>query len=104
MKIAKNIYISEEINKRKVNKITKKLKRKKYIRDIYFLTCIKESKNPVEILLSTELYRLMEKGNNILVIGVAYGRDNAFELVRDIFDDVYTKYSNVDVESFFKTS
>ncbi|GKX29560.1 hypothetical protein SH1V18_20400 [Vallitalea longa] len=104
MEFANNIYIGEEISNKKANKIIKKLKRKKHIRDVYFLTCIEESRNPMEILLSTELYRLMDKGNNILIVGIAHGRDNAFELVRDIYDDVYTKCSNVDIESYFKTS
>ena len=104
MELAINMYISQEINNKKANKIIKKLKKKKHIREVYFLTCIQESKNPMEILLSTELYRLMDKGDNILLVGVAHGRNNAFELVRDIYDDVYSKYSNVDIESFFKTS
>ncbi|WP_153064136.1 hypothetical protein [Vallitalea guaymasensis] len=104
MEYADNIYISKEINDKKTNKIFRKLKRRKHIRDVYFLTCIEESKNPMEILLSTELYRLEDKGNDILIIGIAKGRDNAFELVRDIYDDVYTSSSTVNLKSYFKTS
>ncbi|GMQ60383.1 hypothetical protein AN1V17_47830 [Vallitalea sediminicola] len=104
MEYANNIYISEEINNKKANKIFKKVKRKKHIRDVYFLTCIEESKNPMEILLSTELYRMKDKGNKILIIGIARGRDNAFELVRVIYDDVYSSSSTVNLESYFKTS
>ncbi|MCT4545296.1 MAG: hypothetical protein N4A63_17320 [Vallitalea sp.] len=97
MEYANNLYKSKEISEKKYKKIVKKVRRRKRVRGIYFLTCIEESKNPLEILTSAELYKTINKNNKILIIGIADSKEHSFELVRMIYDDVYKKTSDVDL-------
>ena len=47
-----------------------------------------------------EAYTLPYQGglkDNLIVAGIAYGRDEALELVRQIVDDTYNKLGTVDI-------
>lgn len=104
MKYTKNLYISKAINNKQKKKIMKRVDKKKNIKNIFFLCRISESKNSLEILSSKELYRMLTKNSNMVIVGFAKGREDSFELVRIIYDDMYSKTSQIDLDIYFNIS
>jgi RecG-like helicase len=104
MKYTTNLYISKAINDKQKKKIMKRVNKNKNIKNIFFLCRISESKNSLEILSSAELYKMIRRNCNLVIVGLAKGKEDSFELVRIIYDDMYSKTSQIDLDTYFNIS
>jgi len=93
---------------RKVKKIKKLVDRKS--KRLLGYSCITLPTNKENILDVLNMGELLFKHYNspeaqdIYILGLAKGRDDALELVRDIIDEVYKNTGTFDIERYFDTN
>ncbi|MFW6015456.1 MAG: hypothetical protein ACOCRK_03400 [bacterium] len=96
----KELYFNN-IEDKKKNKYINKLNKGKNIKELFCL-CITDKKNfQMEILSTRELKRQNKLSNNILIIGLAKGKMESFELTKSIVNDVYNKTNKIDIKNYF---
>ena len=101
MKFYKNLYVSEEIGKKK-DKIIQKLKAGKYPMTTYIITLIEDGDNQLEFYSTALLKQDMLYDEGIFVVGLAAGYDDAVYLIEEITREVYEKTGDVDIRSYIK--
>lgn len=101
MKFYKHLYISEEIGKKK-DKIIQKLKEGKYPLTIYLIALIEEGENQLEFYSTALLRQDMLYDDDIFVVGLASGYDDAVYLIEEITREVYEKTGDVDIRSYIR--
>ena len=90
MKFIDGLYFGPKAEHNK-KELVRKLKKEKYLPGLWLITL---PHNEGNILDMVEEYTLPYQGglkDNLTVAGIAYGRDEALELVRQIVDDTYNK-------------
>ena len=95
MKFIDGLYFGPKAEHNK-KELVRKLKKEKYLPGLWLITL---PHNEGNILDMVEAYTLPYQGglkDNLTVAGIAYGRDEALELVRQIVDDTYNKLGTVD--------
>lgn len=99
MRFYKNLYVSESVAKKK-EKIIRKLKKKKYPLQTYIIALIEDGENQLEFY-STLMFRQGSViDDDILVIGLADGYEDALYLVETIAKEVYEKTGDLDIRSY----
>ena len=92
MKFYKNLYFGEKAIKSKY-KIYRKLKTNSFDLDTYLITLSDNPNNLLDIISSNMLkqpyFKQKEVQDNIFVIGIAKGKEEAYEVVRNLIDKVY---------------
>lgn len=99
MKIPKNIIFGELAAKKK-NKILKAIKNKKYVFDVYIIT-LPTASGILEIYPSYILTKQDNIDNDITIVGIARGKDEAMEIVSDVLLDCYKKLNSFDTKKYF---
>lgn len=90
MRFHKNLYVSESMTKKK-EKVIAKLNKKKYPLNTYVIALIEEGENQLEFY-STLMFRQGSViDDDIFVVGIAGGYDDALYLVEEIAKEVYEK-------------
>ena len=90
MRFYKNLYVSESMTKKK-EKVIAKLNKKKYPLNTYVIVLIEEGENQLEFY-STLMFRQGSViDDDIFVVGLADGYDDALYLVEEIAKEVYEK-------------
>lgn len=85
LKFYKKLYLDENIESE--NEIIEKLKDNIKIFNLY-LICISKNINHIfEIFSLNEAFKDMYKDKEYVVVGMAYGKKQAFILVKNIFND-----------------
>ncbi len=100
MKIYKNLYIDKNVDCYEdiLNKILDNI----IIYDLYLICIDKNSQNLFEILECKEIFKKHNQNKKYLLVGLAYGKYNAFLLIKDIFKDyIKTKKDLKNIKSNF---
>lgn len=84
MEISKRIMRSQMESSRKVNKALKGLKKGKLVEDYYVIYFNIDSPNTFEIIKSDELSKDYYKEQNLVAIGIAFDEEEAYELLREL--------------------
>ena len=82
MKFIDGLYFGPKAEHNK-KELVRKLKKEKYLPGLWLITLPHNEGNILK--------------DNLTVAGIAYGRDEALELVRQIVDDTYNKLGTVDI-------
>ena len=91
MRFYKNLYVSESMTKKK-EKVIAKLNKKKYPLNTYQLE-----------FYSTLMFRQGSViDDDIFVVGIAGGYDDALYLVEEIAKEVYEKTGDLDIRSYIR--
>ena len=104
MKWYKNLYIGDKAKKAKY-KVFGLMRKNRFTIDTYLITIADNPDNILDIYSANVLKQPHFKKKNrseIYVVGLAKGRDEAFELVRTIVDETYHRTGKVDVADFLK--
>ncbi|TCT16838.1 hypothetical protein EDC18_101134 [Natranaerovirga pectinivora] len=96
-----SIYYSDNIKEKEKNKIIKKINKNKYPKDIYCLCLTNKVNFQLEILETKELKKEKEK-MDLKIIGIAKGKEEAFELTKIIVQEIYEKTRKVIFKEYFK--
>ena len=101
MRFYKNLYVSESMAKKK-EKVIAKLNKKKYPLNTYVIALIEEGENQLEFY-STLMFRQGSViDDDIFVVGIAGGYDDALYLVEEIAKEVYEKTGDLDIRSYIR--
>lgn len=87
MKFYKHLYVSEDIGKKK-EKIIRNMKSGKYPLTTYLLVLIEEGENQLEFYSASLLRQGMLYEEDIFVVGLASGYEDAVYLVEEIIREV----------------
>ncbi|MBQ3665109.1 MAG: hypothetical protein II919_03270 [Lachnospiraceae bacterium] len=90
MKWYNNLYVGENAKKRK-HKIIMRTKLNKPQIGTYLITLPLNDKNSLEIYPSYILMQKHYRKQNMMVVGIGLGRDEAFLVMQDIIMDCYQK-------------
>ncbi|MBQ8627235.1 MAG: hypothetical protein IJ419_13900 [Agathobacter sp.] len=101
MKWYKNLYLGENIAP-KARQIVNKIKKKRLTPDVYVIALASNSQNLLDIIPTWELLQLGYPTDNVRIIGLAQGKQEALELVTSIVDEVYQKTGNVKLQEYLK--
>lgn len=99
MKIPKKIIFGELAEKKK-NKILKAIKKDKYVFDVYLIT-LPTAFGVLEIYPSYILTNKAYINKDIVIVGIAKGKDEAVKMVSDILSDCYKKLNGFDTKKYF---
>ncbi|WP_250278696.1 hypothetical protein [[Clostridium] colinum] len=85
LKFYKNLYLYKNISNK--DEIIEKIKNNINIFDLYLVCISKNINHTFEIFSLTEAFKDRYKNKDYTVIGMAYGKNQAFILIKDIFQD-----------------
>ena len=88
MKWYEYLYVGESI-RHKANKIKWKIRHNAGQINIYVITIASNPQNLLDIIPAQELMQKAYPKKDMLVIGLAQGMDEAYEIVTQIIDEVY---------------
>lgn len=100
MKWYKNLYMGE-IAAKKHYKLLKTIN-KRWLSNAYIIALPSNSDNVLDIYSNNELLQKYYKNRDIFVVGLAYGKDEALELVKDIIWEVYQATGSVKVNDYIR--
>jgi trimethylamine:corrinoid methyltransferase-like protein len=97
----KSIYVSDNIEEKNKKRIMNKINKKKEVFDVYCL-CLTDKKNfEMEILSTHELKKIKDSTDDLLIVGIAKGKEKAFELTEKIVQDIWEQTQDVKIKKFF---
>ena len=99
MEFYKELYISENLKKKKEN-IIEKLKQKKVQFHCYIISLTENPKNQLEFYDSLMLMQKNFKKDKIFIVGIANGYDGALEIIEKITEETYRKQGDADIRRF----
>lgn len=94
----KNLYLGEKAAKKHFKLLRKINKRR--LTNAYVVTLPSNSENVLDIYSYNELLQKHYDSSRIFVVGLAYGKEEAMELTKDIILDVYLKSGTVKVSEY----
>ena len=100
MQWAENLYLSDKTAKKK-DKIIKKANRGVGMVSIYFITLASNRENLFDIFHAAHLKQPAFYKQDLYVVGIASGYEEALELVQRIIDDIYRKTGGFAVREYF---
>lgn len=96
----KNLYFGEKAAKEK-EKLVRQLEKGRYGGDIFLLTLPESAdRNILDIYRALELKQKFYDGRRKYVVGIARGREEAFELVTELMDGMHKDGDNFNIRSF----
>ena len=101
MKWLKNLYVSESIGD-KANRIKWKIEHNAGTVRVYLIAFASNPDNLLDIVPSWNLLLRAYPKNEMKVIGLAKGYDDAVALVKDIIEETYRHTGTVDVWNYLK--
>ena len=101
MKWLKNLYVSESIGD-KANRIKWKIEHNAGTVRVYLITFASNPDNLLDIVPAWNLLLRAYPKNEMKVIGLAKGYDDAVALVKDIIEETYRHTGTVDVWNYLK--
>jgi len=99
---SEKIYIGKQAEKN-CKKVQKKLEAGKLVTDYFLITRPSNEKNLFDILSSKELLFPYYKRQELLVYGLAKGKEEAEALVVSMLEDVYRDTDGLCCKEYFKT-
>ncbi len=98
MRYYKHLYLAKGI--RKKEKIIRKLEENKLQMNIHVITLARNEKNQLEIYHSMVLLQPNFPHDDLFVVGIAKGYEDAVEMVEEIAQEVYNKTKGADIRSY----
>ncbi len=99
---SEKLYIGEQAEKR-CEKVKKKLENGKLVPGFFLITRPSNESNLFDILPSAELLFPYYKQRELLVYGLAKGKEEAENLVLSMLEDVYRETDGLYCKEYFKT-
>lgn len=100
MKVSERVYISEILKLQK-KRLFCKMQEKKSISRLYCITLPLWNSAFLEIYPYNELLSDIHEGKDIMIVGMAAGRDDAVVMLRRMINDLYHKGELEDVTTYF---
>ena len=100
MQWAENLYLSDKTAKKK-DKIIKKANRGVGMVSIYFITLASNRENLFDIFHAAHLKQPAFYKQDLYVVGIESGYEEALELVQRMIDDIYRKTDGFAVREYF---
>lgn len=94
----KNLYLGEKAAQKHFKLLRKINKRR--LTNAYVVTLPSNSDNVLDIYSYNELLQRHYDSSRIFIVGLAYGKEEAMELTKDIIFDVYSKSGTVKVSEY----
>lgn len=101
MKWYKDLYLGEMIAADAKN-IIKKIKNKKLVPGVYVIAVASNPANLMDVIPGWELLQKGYPKEDIRIIGLASGKTEAMEVVRQIIDETYRMTGDVKVRQYLK--
>jgi hypothetical protein len=98
MRYYKHLYVAEGL--RKKEKIIRKLNNNKLQMNIHVITLANNEKNQLEIYHSMVFLQPNFPYDDLFVVGLAKGYEDAVEMVEEIAQEVYNKTKGADIRSY----
>lgn len=102
MKLCKKLYFGECALEQK-KEILSYIKRRKWQFGIYVITLSENEENLLDVYETIQFEQNYYKKKKLSIVGVAVGREEAFELVGEIINDVFKKTGAFNVKDYFLT-
>ena len=99
MKWYEDLYTGESIVRKK-DRIIRRIKRKRLTLSVYLITFPSNPANLLDIIPSRDLLQKGYPGDDLYIIGLAGGYDEALELVRQIVHETVSNTGACDVVSY----
>lgn len=101
MKWYKHLYVGESLTEKK-EKVVNRLNHNVLQPNVYVIVLAENGKDNFRIISSLELLQKGYPKEDLTVVGIAKGKEEAFLLVGTMIQDVYDKTGSVDhVKQFF---
>lgn len=99
MKYYYNLYVTEDLIQ-KQNQIIQCLEDGKWQFSKYLIVLSGNEKNHLEIFDSVLLLQKAISKEHLFIVGIASGKDSAFELVEKITEEVYDETGDIDIRNY----
>ena len=99
MQFYRHLYFSEGLKKKR-GRILSILKKGKFQPDIYLITLSRNEKNQLEIFHSALLWQPAFPQEEIFVVGITKGYEEALELVEEMTREVYNETRGANIRSY----
>lgn len=99
---SEKLYIGEQAEK-KERKIRQKLEKGKLVTGFFLITRPSNESNLFDILPTTELMFPYHKQREILVYGLAKGKEEAEQMVLTMLEDVYRETDGLRCKEYFES-
>lgn len=95
-----NLYTDKKVEKNKF-KCMQSLEKGKITLGLYCIAIASNRENLFDIINTNELLFKHYQKNEIHIVGLAYGKDNAVSLVTRIIMDMYQQFGEINTKSYF---
>lgn len=94
-----DLYVSQGWQKKKAT-LKRKLRKKKLLPSVYVITLSRGAQNQLEFFSSVLLHQHVFDNEDLFVVGIADGYDEALYFVEQITDKVYRRTGTADIRRF----
>ena len=101
MEFYKDLYVSEFLEKKR-NKLVRDIRHKESYPSIYVIVLPACDHNQLELYSSIMLKQKVYDRDDLFIVGIADGYDDALMIVQRIYDDVLLKTGNTDVRRYLE--
>jgi hypothetical protein len=102
IKWAKNLFLSENITPKKKAKIIKNIEKRNLMLEVYCITFASNPENLFDIMNANEFLFPYYSRKEIQILGIALSKREAFELVKDMLEEIYRETGGFQVREYFK--
>lgn len=102
MKYCNDLYFSERLARRR-EKILDRLKRKKYVPELYLLLIPADGRNQLEIVSTLYFLQPDYPEEDAYVAGIAGNYDDALDMVEEISAEVYRETGDLNIREYLLT-
>lgn len=95
-----DLYLDNNVTKN-VRKYMKKIEKARPVYNVFCIALASNENNVFDIINANELLFPYYKRQNICIIGLALGRDSAFEMVREIIEEMYENTGGFCAREYF---
>lgn len=97
-----DLYVSEDFEEKK-EKIIKKIRSNKAQPHVYVLTLATGKQNHLEFYSSLMLKQKSFNNQQLLIVGIANGYDDALYMTQDIVQEVYQKTKDTNIRGYIES-
>lgn len=101
MKLAKRLYTSEIEEEKVLKKALRRLSKNKKVENYYVIYFNNKSNLPFEIIESSELAKVYYQEQELVIVGLAYDEEEAYQLLTRIVGDMVINKKDFAERRFF---
>lgn len=95
------LFISKSINKRDLKSIKKKVNKNIFLKDVYCITFASNTDDLFEIYNIKQFVFPYYKKKDIHILGLAKSKEEAYELIIEMIEDIYKETGEFKVRGYF---